>query len=175
MCPTLKGHIDPRKEHGFLAAQPLRPTLKICHRHIFLTLRPRNDIFKGASPPRQRGYPPCELDTQLHTKEIAPRRRGAGFCGGYHPQFPRDHAGVRKTVAALALPLGELSPQVTERGLQPIRPLRRPLRRLRRHLSQRERQAMRSTGGVSLPLQKATRPVGENQIVMDENRLPCGH
>ena len=51
----------------------------------------------------------------------------------------------------------------------------RPLRRLRRHLSQMERQVMRSTGGVSLPLQKATRPVGENQIVLDENRLPCGY
>ena len=34
---------------------------------------------------------------------------------------------------------------------------------------------MRSTGGVSLPLQKATRPVGENQIVLDESRLPCGY
>ena len=25
------------------------------------------------------------------------------------------------------------------------------------------------------PLQKATRPVGENQIVLDESRLPCGY
>ncbi len=50
MCPTLKGRIDPRKEHGFLAAQPLRPTLKICPRHIFLTLRPRN-VQMGAPAP----------------------------------------------------------------------------------------------------------------------------
>ena len=34
---------------------------------------------------------------------------------------------------------------------------------------------MRSTGGVSLPLQKSTRPVGENQIVLDESRLSCDH
>ena len=30
-------------DHGLLAAQPLWPTLKICHRHIFFTLR-------GSSP-----------------------------------------------------------------------------------------------------------------------------
>ncbi len=32
-----------------------------------------------------------------------------------------------------------------------------------------------SEGAKNIPLQKATRPWGENQIVYDENRLPCGH
>ena len=90
MCPILKGHIDPRKEHGFLAAQPLRPTLKICHRHIFLTLRPRNDQ-KGAPAPFL-DYPRKHWES-FCLNDIAPRRHGAGFFGGYRPPVPPGLGG----------------------------------------------------------------------------------
>ena len=58
----------------------------------------------------------------MHLNDIAPRRYGAGFFGGYRPPFP-----------------------------------------------------LRFPWGRNLPLQKATRPVGENQIALDESRLPCGY
>ena len=86
-----------------------------------LRTTPRNDIFKGAPPPRQRGYPPSRLEGWLHTNDLAPRRCGAGMAGVTTPHSPRVFRG-----------------------------------------------------GENLPLQKATRPVGENQIDHDESRLPCG-
>ena len=58
-----------------------------------LRTTPRTDIFKGASPPRQRGYPPCNLVAWLHPNDIAPRRCGAGFFGGYRPAALSKQAG----------------------------------------------------------------------------------
>ena len=87
-----------------------------------LRTTPRNDIFKGAPPPRQRGYPPSRLEGLA-----APQRHGT--------------APPRRGVL---------------RGLPPPIP------------------PETSVGAKTIPLQKATRPWGENQIDQDENRLSCG-
>ena len=69
-----------------------------------LRTTPRTDIFKGASPPRQRGYPPCRLDAWLHLNDMAPRRRGAGFFGGCRP--PRAFRGAKTYLYKKTLALG---------------------------------------------------------------------
>ena len=57
---------------------------------------------------------PWEL---FYLNDIAPRRCGAGGRGLLPPIPPEITRVSVKTVAAVALPLGELSPQVTERAL----------------------------------------------------------
>ena len=48
-----------------------------------LRTTPRNDIFKGAPPPRQRGYPPSRLEGGLHPKE----REISGATAPHPPQI----------------------------------------------------------------------------------------
>ena len=59
-----------------------------------LRTTPRNDIFKGAPPPRQRGYPPvqpcCLVAPQRHG--TAPPRRRVSW--GRSPPFPQICKGA---------------------------------------------------------------------------------